>query len=575
MGPARGLEAGPGGREPVAETRFVEPAIGETRDPVVEDEPKPPESIGDGGSVRNQDPRPHHRFAPGEPGGVPPAGRGETKGGLHLLGWWLARPAEDSLDKGDARHERKVADGRHGAVMVDARHPERNRADGPGEALDELDRPILGSGAGNHDPRSALEEIGPGRRVTARLPPGHRMTPDERQTESVGPLDDRRLRARHVGQDHSLGQAFAEGTAEGAQPLEDARWRTGEEDEVGPREGRLDRSRGEVDDALAGSPPRTVAARAPGRNLEIRRPEPIRLRSSRPPEGANDRAADETEAEEGEPHDPIIGARAHRSGTRALQASEAGPSGTIAQASSDRGCRRRRGPHIGGCPVAAATARRIRVLLVDDHQLLTGALSRILAREPDIEVVGVAASVAEARSATRQPVDVVLMDYRLPDGTGAEATRALKLRHPTARVVMLTALADDETILESIQAGADGYLTKDRAVDEVVGAVRAAFAGDTLLPRAVILDIARRVAIAREQSAERPPIEPLTPREFEVLRALAQGQSSREICDRLLIAPNTLRTHVQNIMGKLHVHSKLEAVAFALRHRLIELPRED
>lgn len=225
--------------------------------------------------------------------------------------------------------------------------------------------------------------------------------------------------------------------------------------------------------------------------------------------------------------------------------------------------------------MAEATAHRIRVLLVDDQQLLTGALTRILEREPDIVVVGVAASVAEARAAARRPVDVVLMDYRLPDGTGAEATRAIKARHPRARVVMLTALADDETILESIQAGADGYLTKDRAVDEVVDAVRAAAAGETLLPRSVILDIARRVAAARERNAERPPIEPLTPREFEVLRALAEGRSSREICDRLVIAPNTLRTHVQNIMNKLHVHSKLEAVAFALRHRLIELPRED
>lgn len=167
------------------------------------------------------------------------------------------------------------------------------------------------------------------------------------------------------------------------------------------------------------------------------------------------------------------------------------------------------------------------------------------------------------------------MDYRLPDGTGAEATRALKARHPAARIVMLTAVADDETILESIQAGADGYLTKDRAVDEVVGAVRAAHAGETLLPRSVILGIARRVAAARERSAERPPIEPLTPREYEVLRALAEGRSTREMCDRLFIAPNTLRTHVQNILSKLHVHSKLEAVAFALRHRLIELPRED
>jgi DNA-binding NarL/FixJ family response regulator len=220
-----------------------------------------------------------------------------------------------------------------------------------------------------------------------------------------------------------------------------------------------------------------------------------------------------------------------------------------------------------------ADSQPIRVLLVDDHQLLTDALSRALAREPDIDVVGVAGSVDAARRLSEQPLDVVLMDYRLPDGTGAEATRAIKSRWPEARVVMLTALNDDETVLESIQAGADGYMTKDRAVDDVVSAVRSAHAGDTLLPRAVIIGIAQRVAAARDRNADRRPIESLTPREIEVLRALTDGMSTREICDRLFIAPNTLRTHVQNIMGKLRVHSKLEAVAFALRHRLIEPPK--
>lgn len=219
--------------------------------------------------------------------------------------------------------------------------------------------------------------------------------------------------------------------------------------------------------------------------------------------------------------------------------------------------------------------RPIRVLLVDDHQLLTGALSGMLSRESDILVVGVAGTVAEARSLARERLDVVLMDYRLPDGTGAEATRAIKARWPAARVVMLTALNDDETVLESIQAGADGYLTKDRAVDDVVEAVRAAHAGETLLPRSVILGIAQRVAAARDRGGERRQIEPLTPRELEVLRALTEGLSTPEICERLYIAPNTLRTHVQNIMGKLRVHSKLEAVAFALRHHLVEPPRND
>ncbi len=224
-------------------------------------------------------------------------------------------------------------------------------------------------------------------------------------------------------------------------------------------------------------------------------------------------------------------------------------------------------------PVAQHTP--IRVLLVDDHQLLTDALSRVLEREPDIQVVGVAPTVSDVREAPRTGVDVVLMDYRLPDGTGSEATRIVKARWPSAKVVMLTAIADDETVLESIQAGADGYLTKDRAVAEVVEAVRAAHAGEILLPRSVIVDIARRVVAARDRQQDRVLVEPLTPRELEVLRALTEGLASPEICEQLGITPNTLRTHVQNIMGKLHVHSKLEAVAFALRHRLVEPPRSE
>lgn len=192
-----------------------------------------------------------------------------------------------------------------------------------------------------------------------------------------------------------------------------------------------------------------------------------------------------------------------------------------------------------------------------------------------MEIVGVAGTVADARVMSRERLDVVLMDFRLPDGTGAEATRAVKARWPGARVVMVTAITDDETVLEAIQAGADGYVTKDRAAEDVVKAVRAAHAGETLLPRSVIVEIARRVATARERGDERAPVESLTPRELEVLRALTAGRSTPEICEQLFIAPNTLRTHVQNIMSKLHVHSKLEAVAFALRHRLVEPPRPE
>jgi DNA-binding NarL/FixJ family response regulator len=220
----------------------------------------------------------------------------------------------------------------------------------------------------------------------------------------------------------------------------------------------------------------------------------------------------------------------------------------------------------------SADPKPIRVLFVEDHQLLADALAAMLSREPDMQVVGIAGTVADAKIMAREQLDVVLMDYRLPDGTGAEATRAIKARWPAARIVMVTALTDDETLLESIQAGADGYLTKDRAADDVVAAVRAAHAGETLLPRSVIVEIARRVAEARERGDERRVVEPLTPRELEILRALTEGMSTPEICERLFIAPNTLRTHVQNIMGKLRVHSKLEAVAFALKYRLVDPP---
>ncbi len=219
--------------------------------------------------------------------------------------------------------------------------------------------------------------------------------------------------------------------------------------------------------------------------------------------------------------------------------------------------------------------RPIRVLLVDDHHLLTDSLARLLDAEPDIEVVGVAGTVAEAKRLSSRRMDVVLMDYRLPDGTGAEATRHVKRRWPGARVVMLTAVQNDETVLESIQAGADGYLTKDRAVEDVVATVRSASAGETLLPRSVIIGLARRVADARDKPADRPAFESLTGRELEVLRALAEGLRSADISERLEISRNTLRTHVQNIMTKLGVHSKLEAVTVALRHRIVEPPQSD
>jgi len=216
--------------------------------------------------------------------------------------------------------------------------------------------------------------------------------------------------------------------------------------------------------------------------------------------------------------------------------------------------------------------RSIRVIVVDDHRVLVDALVAALSSEPDMEVVGTANSIAEVRLLLDVQADVVLMDYVLGDGTGTEAVRLIKARQPSTTIVMLTAVADDDTILETIQAGADGYLTKDQPLDEVVAAVRAANAHEVLLPRAVIVEIALRVADSRGRGPDRPLTEPLTPRELDVLHLLVEGLDSPTICERLAVAPNTLRTHVQNIMAKLGTHSKLETVAFALRHGLVAPP---
>jgi DNA-binding NarL/FixJ family response regulator len=225
--------------------------------------------------------------------------------------------------------------------------------------------------------------------------------------------------------------------------------------------------------------------------------------------------------------------------------------------------------------MASGRPSSIRVLLVDDHQLLTDALAGLMRHTDDVEVVGVCGSLAAVHDAIRSPrtsVDVALMDYLLPDGTGADATRAVKRRWPNARVVMLTAVADDETMLDAVGAGVDGYLTKDRAGTDVVDAVRAAYAGEMLLPHAVAVELAHRVTSNRREATRRIDVHDLTPRELEVLQALVEGRSSRDICADLYIAPNTLRTHVQNLLSKLRVHSKLEAVAYALKQQLVDLP---
>lgn len=208
----------------------------------------------------------------------------------------------------------------------------------------------------------------------------------------------------------------------------------------------------------------------------------------------------------------------------------------------------------------------IRVLLVDDHRLVAEAVKHVLGAQDDMSVIGVVGSVTELARFAERP-DVVLMDYLLTDGTGAEGTRLAKARWPRTKVVMVSGIDDPETILETVQAGADGYLTKGGPLREVASAVRSVHAGQILLPPEVMAQIAARLHEARREA---PLPAPLTARELEVLRHLGAGHSGRTIAAELNVSAETVRTHVQAVRRKLGAKSRLEAVAIGLRRRLIE-----
>lgn len=176
-------------------------------------------------------------------------------------------------------------------------------------------------------------------------------------------------------------------------------------------------------------------------------------------------------------------------------------------------------------------------------------------------------AVAEAE---RSVPHVVLMDYRLPGQDGSLAAQAIKAKLPKTQIVMLTSFADPEVLLECLQAGVSGFLSKEKAVEDVISAVRLAHAGELRVPNSLL-----HALLARLQAQQQPPsitIEPLTPREREVLLLMAQGYDSQSLAEHMQISANTARTHVQNILRKLDCHSRLEAVMTAVRYGLVHLP---
>lgn len=189
-----------------------------------------------------------------------------------------------------------------------------------------------------------------------------------------------------------------------------------------------------------------------------------------------------------------------------------------------------------------------------------------------MEMVGIVDSLAALSAFQGDQPDVVLMDYGLPDGTGADGCRLAKARWPRARVIVVTAGMSEAATLSVVEAGADGYVLKSGRVLELVTAIRAAFEGRLVLTAALLGHIAQTLP---DRRPVRVLSEPLTPRELTVLRALARGASTRAIAADLGLREGTVRVHVEAIRRKFGVSSKLEAVSVALRHRIVEMPGTD
>jgi DNA-binding NarL/FixJ family response regulator len=209
----------------------------------------------------------------------------------------------------------------------------------------------------------------------------------------------------------------------------------------------------------------------------------------------------------------------------------------------------------------------IRVLIVDDHQMMAEGLEAALEAEPDLEVVAVAGTAAGAvAAAAEHRPDVVLMDFRLPDRDGARAAADVRRADPDVVVLMLSGYGDDATLSRAIDAGCAGFVHKSGDIETVVDAVRRARAGEPVFSTE---DLAKLVRHLRGDAA--PVGSDLTSRELEVLQLLAEGVTTDALAERLYISRHTARSHVRNILAKLGAHSKLEAVAIAARSGIVTL----
>lgn len=207
----------------------------------------------------------------------------------------------------------------------------------------------------------------------------------------------------------------------------------------------------------------------------------------------------------------------------------------------------------------------IRVMVVDDHEMVRKGLISYLLTEPDIELVAEASSGREAvRIAREKRPDVILMDLIMEDGNGIEATKEIMSFYPECKIIIITSYYDDEQVFPAIEAGALSYLLKTARADEVISAIRKAIKGETVIEPKVANKMLNRL-----RPKERMPHDDLTEREMEVLMLIAEGMTNQEISEELFIGIKTVKTHVSNILNKLNVQDRTQAAIYANRHGLV------
>lgn len=219
----------------------------------------------------------------------------------------------------------------------------------------------------------------------------------------------------------------------------------------------------------------------------------------------------------------------------------------------------------------------IRVLIADDQALFRRGLYVVLGTEENIEVVAEAENGEEAIAKAQELApDVVLMDVRMPRVNGIDAARQISMDVPSTKILMLTVSDEEDDLYEAIKAGANGYLLKEISVEEVAEAIRAVVQGQSLISPSMASKLLNEFNMLAKKAEERQqfPAPALTGRELEVLKLVAKGMSNREIADELYISENTVKNHVRNILEKLHLHSRMEAVIYAVRERLLDI-RDD